>query len=185
MPNAFGLSGRAISFKFRSELLAIKLKALKLPPVPCPSWPSPVGWLWSEPLEGRLCWNSVGVRNFWTWGGLGRAQSCCYLLDIYLTLRHMGGVHALLEPCFWMADLSGHFFSEQQPKNTAKEGDRLEEYRKRARGFLYHNKAFQSASYGLTIFAILGPFAALGLIAVAFGTCFVKNCIVTVLPWAS
>ncbi|KAI6381343.1 hypothetical protein MCOR25_001274 [Pyricularia grisea] len=40
-----------------------------------------------------------------------------------------------LEPCFWTADLSGR--SRLQQKDTAGEDERLEEYRRRARGFLY------------------------------------------------
>ncbi|TLD32707.1 hypothetical protein PspLS_01006 [Pyricularia sp. CBS 133598] len=77
-PKALKFSGRVISLKFRSALLAIESQeALNLPPVFCPFWPSPVDWLCSELLEGRLCLNSVGVRNF----GLRPFQLVSAVLD--------------------------------------------------------------------------------------------------------
>ncbi|KAH7008705.1 hypothetical protein EDB80DRAFT_717233 [Ilyonectria destructans] len=45
---------------------------------------------------------------------------------------------------------------------------------------LASNEAFQSASYGFTMFSILGPLVAIGLIVVAFFCIFVNNGIVTV-----
>ncbi|TAQ87677.1 hypothetical protein B7494_g3975 [Chlorociboria aeruginascens] len=44
---------------------------------------------------------------------------------------------------------------------------------------LNDNNAFQSASYGFTVFSILGPLAAVGFISLAFGFMFINNLIVT------
>ncbi|GKZ24770.1 hypothetical protein AbraIFM66951_002010 [Aspergillus brasiliensis] len=46
---------------------------------------------------------------------------------------------------------------------------------------LQDNHAFQSASYGFTVFSILGPLIAIGLILAVFGYFFVSNWVATVM----